>query len=690
MADPVDTSEQTKAAVERLAAAYQNGTTPVEKFSSVIDELTTILQQHEGVVLEVAKAQSALTAVNLIFDSKPYELLFEGMEKAARVPKILASELAGGNVFLTEQTNKQARIIQDDAYKTQQELIEKTISLGVVNGKEIIRPLTVFYKDAEEMGRSFYETVLADSRLYNAGVMSLNSDNAFQIKELTDLTMKGLQVRAETLRAIYQEEFSKTGEITGEFIEKFSSTVLAAEKITGLSNRALSEDLQRMITDVTMFGNQSYAQLASLSSTIHQLGLDIDDVAHVSTKFMSFEDASTSIANIAAVTGGTLDTLKLFYLANEDKEGFFRELRSELLDTGVSYEQLSHQEQVYLTKQLGLTSPRQLQSLLEAKIDASTNITDLIEKAAKSDEFQGEALIDKIAKTGGMAQQALESIQPDKLQAALSAIKDLAGGTAAFSDSLVAFSNDLESAANDTMPKMAAAGKEAGSAFGIALKYSSTALSEFDGAIDTFIKGGGIEKLVASLKSSALYPRSLPPVWKDIISGVDLFAESWSSSLTSLNDETVTKISQITKTTQSLESSLLKSTETIEKLKIKGTIDQSSIELPTQISNIENVKDTTQLVSNVSGIVRATLDENSNESEKVSDKSITQEENKKEKQQELTTSDMKVNIKLNIDTEELHKLITASVTEVIKGTILINTPTGKNPPGFYKIALEQA
>jgi hypothetical protein len=510
-----------------VAAKVGAASTATDKFNTALGEASRLAQKYGGHIADVGKAVAALEAATIAFSSNEYKFLAPYAE-AAKIPKLIAAEITNANIFALEQTDTLRRSFQEAAYKDQAELTKATIEVG----KGVVLPLASFYENASKLGETYYQSALAESRLYNAALVAASSENAFELKKSAALTAKALGLDAREMTAIYQEEFSKTGKITGEFVNNFAQTVMAAEKVTGLNSKALSEDMQRMVTDVNTFGNATYAQMASLSNTIHQLGLDIDDVTKVATKFMSFENATQAISNLGAVTGATLDTMELFYLANEDKEEFFRSLKQQLVDQGVTLESLSHQEQVYLSNQLGFSNVRQLQTLLNDEIElTSENLSSLIEDTSKDQAYQGEELAKKLAQTGAFAKDTLEAIKPENLTRTLQQIDALAGGTNDVADAVLTLSGRLATSTTQAMPAYAAQGEAVGKAFGTAMKAAAGSIQRLDDFIDIFITTGGLQKIIKAIQTSPIYPSSIPKVWVPVLEGFGLFTAAFDSAL---------------------------------------------------------------------------------------------------------------------------------------------------------------
>ena len=582
MAEPValPTPEE---AVKAVAAAASIAGSTTEKFANAAQTLGEILSKYAGEYSELLAASAALDIAATAKSNKLYQDYVRPFEQAALIPRQLVAELTGASVLGLSEISTTAKALRDQSYKEQQQMISEKVNVGGEGAKEFILPLTSFYKDASELGKAFIEGALGDSRLYSAGMRALSETNSLETKKISAFTAKGFELRAEQMRAIYQEEFSKTGKITGDFVEKFSATVLAAEKVTGLSNRALSEDMKRMVFDVENFGNISNAQMASLSNTMHQLGIDILDVTSVAGKFASFDSATTAISNLSAVTGATLDTMELFYLANEDKEEFFRSLRQQLIDQGVSLENLSHQEQVYLSKQLGFSSVRQLQSLLNEDIElTSENMSEMIESAAEGSEFQGKNLEDLLTKTAGFAKDTIAAMEPGALKTSLTAVQALSGGTNEYAESIIAVNKNMAKYATEGIPEFAAAGQIFATSISTSMSTAVTSMAAFKKFFVEFSKDGGGAAAFVSAVDKIMEPfrtKSMPPIWANPIAGLELFKSVFVGILDSTAKGAADKTKGLLDTvTKNMESSITSTEKSFAALREKSKEEIAKID----------------------------------------------------------------------------------------------------------------
>ena len=526
-----------------------------------------------------------LEAIDVAKKSSVYEALYGQMERAAQVPRQLAAEITNSSVLASDGISATSKAFTDALYKDQEFLSRETVTtfkkVNEITGetiKEVKPQLAMFFKDAKELGQAFFDSAVSETRLYMAAIRDAAEEDGSRMRELAALTSKGLGVDVTTLRALYQEEFSKTGKVTGEFVEKFSATIMAASDATGLSSKQIAFDLSKATADVEKFGNSTYAQIASLSVPIRKLGLDMEDVSNVVGKFMKFEDATQAVSNFAAVTGASLDTMELFYKANSgDKLDFFRSLKQQLMDQGVAIENLTHQEQVYLAKGMGLNL-RQFQSFMREDADITSEMLDeMIEENAEKAEYTGKDLADKLAQTGGLAAATLDALKPENIKQFAEVIRALSGGTSDFADATNQFGINLLSLTQDALPQFGEAGAKMSSQFVTGIGAMQQKWDEFTTAVDGAMKDGAFLDLMKEIER-LFGPRSVPLAWQPLTKGLEFTSDAMMSILKTMNKGTTEEFEKMRKgIVESSTKALEVSGKSFEDLLTKNAADKEKI-----------------------------------------------------------------------------------------------------------------
>lgn len=595
----MDLQAQLREVIDKVnAIATANGVS-IDDLSSSYQRFNSVIGESANKLVDLAAAYGQSKAAAEL-SSKMMGTAFQSVyEEIAMGPKRLAAEIAGSNVFgmmsdASEKMNQQARDLQTSLYSFNKQLAADVVQAG--NGIPV--QLDLVYENSSQLTKSYMNNVLKETRLFNAGLEAMSSEQGYSIAKTTQLMTDGLKINASVVTAIYQDEFSRTGKITGKFAEDFAATIIATEKVTGINRRAISEDMQKLAVDFENFGNKSVPQLAALSVSMRQLGLDMEDVTRVSSKFTSFEGATQAISNIAAVTGASLDTMELFYLANEDKEEFFKTLKQNLIDQGVSLETLSHQEQVYLSKQLGFNSVKQFQTLINSEIEGTTqSYSDLIEAASESADVRGKALDDELAKSGGLTREMEYAVQ--NAQKGLETTAKLYAGTEEFARGIQKLSIEASKNATEALPLWSSGMETTGDAIKVLAESGVIAFDKLGEAFDDMLDKMDFKKLYRMLEP--YIGRSPSPVMEGVIdgfqSGFDFVAKNMKSSTLNIG-EIITELSKTSgQVTKPLEDAIKKVDDLRTKLKPEEFAKFEQEIFQKEKAKLENLEDTLGLIN---------------------------------------------------------------------------------------------
>jgi hypothetical protein len=308
-------------------------------------------------------------------------------------------EITGLNAVAAESSiygiNSVTKQLSDAAYKSMSDYSKATITLQ--NG--VTLNASSLLGDAKELYAGFKDAVLDDTRLFNAGVKGMS----FEVLEDIKITTSALKMQPRELNEIFQRELSATGVISGDMLKTYEKTVLAVGQATGQVPTMIAQDLSRMLNDFNHFGALTIPQMGSLAATLHQMGLEINDVTKLADNFSSFDKAVQTMSNLSATTGATLDTLGLFQLANTDQEQFIISLRDQLESQGVEFENMNILQQKQIASAFGI-DPIVLQRLLSDNFDTIESANAEIE--GRVSEMSDETMRSQLADMGGLVKAA--------------------------------------------------------------------------------------------------------------------------------------------------------------------------------------------------------------------------------------------------------------------------------------------
>ena len=389
-----ESSEKAKESQERIKEwSKEVGASTVAalgSFESLENALGAIIGRAE-----TGTADFGIGAIKKFVESVESKSLVQGTKQTAD----FIQEITGMNALAIDNSiygiNSASKQLSDAAYKTAQDYSKANITL--LSG--VTLNASTLLGDAKDLYAGFKDAVLDDTRLFNAGVKGMS----FEVLQDIKITTSALKMQPRELNEIFQRELSATGVISGDMLKTYEKTVLAVGQATGQVPTMIAQDLSRMLNDFNHFGALTIPQMGSLAATLHQMGLEINDVTKLADNFSSFDKAVQTMSNLSATTGATLDTLGLFQLANTDQEQFIISLRDQLESQGVEFENMNILQQKQIASAFGI-DPIILQRLLSDNFDTIESANAEIE--GRVSEMSDETMRSQLADMGGLVKAA--------------------------------------------------------------------------------------------------------------------------------------------------------------------------------------------------------------------------------------------------------------------------------------------
>lgn len=144
-------------------------------------------------------------------------------------------------------------------------------------------------------------------------------------------------------------------------VEKAKDAFFAVADKYGINRKALAKYTQVLRNDILNFSQLSDVELGEAAAYMTRFGLKAEDAAAVMNKFSTFEETANSVAILSQTFGMNLNTLDLINAKNPKE--IFEQLRSAMLDTGISFKELGRIEKQIIAQQMGI-SEQAMMSLL--------------------------------------------------------------------------------------------------------------------------------------------------------------------------------------------------------------------------------------------------------------------------------------------------------------------------------------
>lgn len=271
-------------------------------------------------------------------------------------------------------------------------------------GEKKIRLTDGLEIDAVQLGRvedfleAYRSVVLDNQRLFRAGVEAQSEDMLLNVR----LAQRNMGLSAAATSEIFEREFSETGKITGDALKNYQANIIATARATGIPIESIRKSFETMTLDFSRFGMIADDQMGNVVAKVEKLGLTINDVSSVATKFSTFEGAVSAMSNLAASTGVAIDALEMFELANTDLGAFIDRFRESLDMQGLEFEDLNFIQQKQIAASFGI-DPIILKRILSDNFESAEDIT--AELAKEREQLQGDSLTAALAQMTDLMKQ---------------------------------------------------------------------------------------------------------------------------------------------------------------------------------------------------------------------------------------------------------------------------------------------
>ena len=168
------------------------------------------------------------------------------------------------------------------------------------------------------------------------------------------LFQKGLGLTGEEIRLLGERAIA-SGRPLRDVLSEISNVSLQMSEAFGYSGKLIARDMGRMARDVTHFGNLSISRLGEVAVRARSLGLEVESLAKVVDRFLTFDDAAEGAAKLAQAFGVNVDVMTLMNEASQGGMGALDELRRAFFEAGRDAESMSLVQLRLLSQNTGLT-----------------------------------------------------------------------------------------------------------------------------------------------------------------------------------------------------------------------------------------------------------------------------------------------------------------------------------------------
>tara|TARA_B100001123_G_scaffold50596_1_gene52183 strand:+ start:20503 stop:25413 length:4911 start_codon:yes stop_codon:yes gene_type:complete len=216
---------------------------------------------------------------------------------------------------------------------------------------------------------------------------------------------KGLGLAAEQ-QAYMLKHAKAMGKDPVKYLNAVANQAIQLGKQFGISSKVMGKAVGEMTADVDNFGHMSVKQLGATAAFASKLGIEIKTLSGIVDKFLNFEDAAQSVAQLNQAFGAQVDVMKLMNAESPAQQ--IDMMRKSMFAAGKDIRSMTLAERKLLAQTTGLQGAALEQAFsIENQGVSYDKMAEASEKAAKAQKSQAEVMkelsknIKRLVRSGG-------------------------------------------------------------------------------------------------------------------------------------------------------------------------------------------------------------------------------------------------------------------------------------------------
>jgi hypothetical protein len=252
----------------------------------------------------------------------------------------------------------------------------------------------VFELDAAEVGfmkvtganRDFARSItnsFAETRKFGASAKETSAAAEALFTGFTDFTFASEQTRESLTETgtvlarmgVSNQDFAKSIQIStkalGMSAEQAGQSMLNLEKFAenlGVAPQQMAADFANAGDMVAKLGQNGEKAFKDLQVTMKVTGMSMESILNLTNKFDTFEGAAEQAGKLNAALGGNFVNAMDLMMATNPAERF-EMIRDSIMDTGLSFEDMSYYQKKFFAESMGLKDVNELALLMSDNID---------------------------------------------------------------------------------------------------------------------------------------------------------------------------------------------------------------------------------------------------------------------------------------------------------------------------------
>jgi hypothetical protein len=252
----------------------------------------------------------------------------------------------------------------------------------------------VFELDAAEVGfmkvtganRDFARSItnsFAETRKFGASAKETSAAAEALFTGFTDFTFASEQTRESLTETgtvlarmgVSNQDFAKSIQIStkalGMSAEQAGQSMLNLEKFAenlGVAPQQMAADFANAGDMVAKLGQNGEKAFKDLQVTMKVTGMSMESILNLTNKFDTFEGAAEQAGKLNAALGGNFVNAMDLMMATNPAERF-EMIRDSIMDTGLSFEDMSYYQKKFFAESMGLKDVNELALLMSGNFD---------------------------------------------------------------------------------------------------------------------------------------------------------------------------------------------------------------------------------------------------------------------------------------------------------------------------------
>ena len=359
--------------LQRKIKEAREGGASNEELKNLMDQLGAMEEQEDLIRKSKQSADDLSDSFSSIFSGKAPDL--KGMLDPKNIQNLAKQYKSASMTMSAAQMASKMAVAALIAYTKAivdlvVELDESETSFMRATGanRDFARSITNSYQETRKFGASAKETADAAQELFGL---------------FTDFTMASEETRENLIETstvlakmgVSNSDFAKSIQIStkalGMSADQAAQNMLNLEKFAenlGVAPQQLAADFANAGDMVSKLGDQGTKAFKDLQVVMKVTGMSMDSILAITNKFDTFEGAAEMAGKLNAAIGGNFVNAMDLMMAESPAERFGM-IRDAIMDTGLSFDDMSYYQKQFYADSMGLKDVNELALMMSGNID---------------------------------------------------------------------------------------------------------------------------------------------------------------------------------------------------------------------------------------------------------------------------------------------------------------------------------